>query len=91
MRALHEREGEEEPRAFSLPSKRTTPRRFVQRTFRLRPSDIQALKDLLDHYNDGVPRTMQMSLDELARVVVLYFLDARLGKGDLTELRNRAS
>lgn len=87
MRALH---GSASVRSNSRPTLRQT-RRYRERTFRVQPEAIEWLKGFLADYNQSLPPTMQMSMDELGRVLIQLFREANLKVEEVTSLRERAS
>jgi len=86
MRALHR--GLDRP---ARPSVKPRLKRYRERTFRLRPDSIEFLHGFLADYNEALPRTMRLSMDELGRVLVQLFREEELKNEQITSLRQRAS
>src|SRR5262245_60836640 len=86
MRALHG--GLNRPQIMSAKPRL---KRYHERTFRLRPDSIEFLQGFLADYNETIPRTMRLSMDELGRILVQFFREAELPGEHVTALRQRAS
>jgi len=65
--------------------------RYVSRTLRFKPEQVEFLKSFLESYNANLPRGMAMSLDELGRVLVELFRQTDPAMESVTHLRGKAA
>jgi len=67
-------------------------KKYPERTLRLRQDQISALHKLQNDYNAKRKHpTAKLTMDELGRIFVTYFLKARNTEDLIDELRNEAS